>query len=362
MPDLDRLPRTLNEYYHRAKDSISSKNLAYFLAGAGDQTTLSANEAAFEHVSLTPRVLRPLAGGSTQTSLLGQTLAAPFMIAPFAYQRLLHQSGEVAKANAAEAQSIKMILSAQSSQRIETVRAAAPGADWFQLYWMHSRETTRELAEIAISAGFKALVLTVDAPVQGVRDREIEAGFQLPADVSAVNLAGLSNSRFAPLEGAESFVFDRIAHALPTWDDVAWLIDAVKVPVLLKGILHPQDAVLAVNTGAAGIIVSNHGGRVLDRAPSTLAQLPAVIDEVGPDYPVLMDGGIRRGVDIFIAIALGAKAVLVGRPVVCGLAVAGELGVSHVLRLMRDELEIAMLLSGCSTIEDISRDMVHLKL
>ncbi len=360
--DPDTLPQTLMGYYAAAHDSMVPENRAYFLAGAGNETTLSANEAAFRNATIIPRMLRALGGGSTRTRLLGQELAAPLLIAPVAYQSLLHPAGEVATAQGAEAQGIKMVLSAHSSRSMNDVRAAGKGADWFQLHWMGSRETTRELAEMALAAGFTTLVLTIDAPVQGVRDREIEERFHLPAHVSAVNLTQFAGPRFAPLEDGQSIVFDRIAHGLPTWDDVAWLVDVVQVPVLLKGILHPQDAAAAVTIGAAGIIVSNHGGRVLDRAPATLAQLPAIVDGVGPDYPVLMDGGIRRGVDVLAALALGAKAVLIGRPVVCGLAVAGELGVSHVLRLMRDELEIAMLLSGCRTVADITRDLVHLKL
>lgn len=357
--DPDQLPRTLRDYYDRARDGMSVAHRAYFLAGAGGERTLHENEQAFERAGIMPRPLRVMGGGSTRCSLLGQELASPVLVAPFAYHRLLHPSGELATGRGAEAQSVKMILSAQSSEEMTAVRAAAEGCDWFQLYWMGSRQATLELAEMAMGAGFTALVLTIDAPVQGVRDREIETGFHLPPDVGAVNLAGFAPPRFEALEEGQSIIFDRIAHALPTWEDVAWLVQAVQVPVLLKGILHPDDAARAVSIGAAGVIVSNHGGRVLDRAPATLDVLPSIIDRVGSEYPVLMDGGIRRGVDVFIALALGAKAVLVGRPVLCGLAVAGELGVSHVLRLLRDELEIAMLLSGCARLDDIKPDMVH---
>ena len=358
----DQLPHTLNEYFVRAYEAMSEQNRAYFLAGAGSGETLLANEGLFRQAEITPRMLRDSRGGSTQTNLLGNTLSAPLLIAPFAYHRLLNPTGEVATAQGAEAQSVKMIMSAQSSQSIDNVRAAGPDSDWFQLHWMGSKQATLELSTMAMNAGFRTLVLTIDAPVQGVRDNEIEAGFRLPPDIEAVNLAPFSAPRFSPLTDEESIVFDRIAHTLPSWEDVAWLIEAVEAPVLLKGILHPEDATRAVSVGAAGIIVSNHGGRVLDRAPATLAKLPAIVAQVGPDYPVLMDGGVRRGVDIFVAIALGAKAVLVGRPIVCGLAVAGNLGVSHVLRLLRDELEITMLLCGCACIDDITSDMVHLKL
>ncbi|MBI6630773.1 alpha-hydroxy-acid oxidizing protein [Pontibaca sp. S1109L] len=358
---MPQLPKTLNTYYETARETTSMEMRAYFLGGAGDERTLRRNEEAFREAQIIPRVLQALTGGSTATSLLGQKLACPVLVAPFAYHCLLDSSGEIATAQGAEAQSVKMILSAQSSVDMKAVRSASDSCDWFQLVWMGSREATLALAQTALAAGFRTFVLTIDAPVQGVRDREIEAEFKLPPDIGAINLAPFGQPRFAALKEGESLIFDRIAHSLPSWDDIAWLIGTISAPVLLKGILHPDDAARAVGIGAAGIIVSNHGGRVLDGAPATLEMLPAIVKKVGPDYPVLMDGGIRRGVDILVALALGAKAVLVGRPIVCGLAIAGSLGVSHVLRLLRDELEVAMLLSGCATIGDITQDVVHLK-
>lgn len=359
MSTTPQLPKTLNQYYEIAQHVMSQDDQAYFLGGAGDEKTVGRNEAAFDSATLVPRHLRSVAGGSTATSLLGETHASPILVAPFAYHRLLDPAGETATAQGSEAQAVKMVLSAQSSVDLHSLRS--PHCDWFQLYWLGSREATLALATRALDAGYTILVLTIDAPVQGVRDREIEEGFQLPPDVSAVNLTGLPQPRFEPLRDNESVIFDRIAHVTADWEDVAWLCAAVAAPVVLKGVLHPDDAGLAVQTGAAGIIVSNHGGRVLDGAPATLEMLPAVVAKVGPDYPILMDGGIRRGADVLTALALGAKAVLVGRPVVCGLAVGGALGVSHVLRLLRDELEIAMLLVGCRTIDDITPDSVHLK-
>ena len=219
----DQLPHTLNEYFVRAYEAMSEQNRAYFLAGAGSGETLLANEGLFRQAEITPRMLRDSRGGSTQTNLLGNTLSAPLLIAPFAYHRLLNPTGEVATAQGAEAQSVKMIMSAQSSQSIDNVRAAGPDSDWFQLHWMGSKQATLELSTMAMNAGFRTLVLTIDAPVQGVRDNEIEAGFRLPPDIEAVNLAPFSAPRFSPLTDEESIVFDRIAHTLPSWEDVAWM-------------------------------------------------------------------------------------------------------------------------------------------
>ncbi|MGB3245757.1 MAG: alpha-hydroxy acid oxidase [Sulfitobacter sp.] len=353
------LPRTLDGYAKAAEAMMSPANRAYFLGSAGRGMTAKSNERAFHQATLLPRPLRDLRGGSTALTLLGQNLACPILVAPFAYHRLLDPQAEIATAKGAQAQSVKMILSAQSSTDLRQVRDAAPATDWFQLYWMGSRDGTLALAKRAIAAGYTTLVLTIDAPVQGVRDAEIEAAFQLPPEVSAVNLAGIAHPRFAPLAEGESMVFDRIASIMSDWDDIAWLIGAVTLPVLIKGVLHPDDAARAQQIGAAGIIVSNHGGRVMDGVPATLDVLPAIINAVADGIPVLMDGGIRRGADVLVALAMGAKAVLVGRPAVCGLAVGGAIGVSHVLRLLRDELEIAMVLAGCRTLADITPDLLY---
>lgn len=354
-----QLPPTLRSYSDRAQREMSPENRVYFLGGAGGERTQNRNLQAFAAAEILPRTLRKMDGGGTQTTVLGQVLSSPILVAPFAYQKLLDPSGEVATAQGAEAQSVPMVLSAQSSVSMETVRTASPTCDWFQIYWLGSRDATLTLALRAIEAGFTTLVFTVDAPVQGVRDREIEAGFKLPPDICAVNIDGIPQPQFDRVTDRDSIVFDRIASILPNWDDVKWLCKQLSAPVLIKGILHPDDAVKARDAGAQGVIVSNHGGRVLDGAPPTLKMLPAVVATVGGDFPVLMDGGIRRGADVLVALASGARAVLVGQSVVCGLAVGGAVGVSHVLRLLRDELEVAMLLSGCRTIADITPDLVH---
>ena len=226
------------------------------------------------------------------------------------------------------------------------------GPLWFQLYLQHDRGFTQALVQRVEAAGYEALVLTVDAPTSGVRDRERRAGFRLPPGVGPVNLAGLPPPPPPDLRPGQSALFDGLLHQAPTWDDVAWLQSITRLPVLLKGVLHPADARQAVAAGAAGLIVSNHGGRTLDTAPATATALPRVVQAVGGAVPVLVDGGIRRGTDVLKAMALGASAVLVGRPAVWGLANAGATGVAHVLRLLRDELEVAMALTGCATLAD----------
>ncbi len=342
-----------------AQDRLPDAVTAYFLNGAGAETTMRRNRSDLDRVELLPRGLCDLRGGHTRLRLCDQDMASPILVAPMAFQSLLHPDAERGTAAAATAQGLGMVLSAQASQPMERVRAAGDGCSWFQIYWQGSREQTLALAERAAAAGFGAVTLTIDAPVSGVRDHEILTGFQPPQMQDLPNLAGLSQPRFTPLSEGESALFDRIAHILPVWEDVAWFCGASPLPVLIKGILAADDAERAVMAGAAGVIVSNHGGRVLDGAVSTISALPGVVARVDGAVPVLMDGGIRRGVDVFRALALGARAVLVGRPVACGLAVGGAQGASHVLRLLRDELEIAMALAGCATLDQITPDRVR---
>jgi 4-hydroxymandelate oxidase len=310
--------------------------------------------------------------------LLGRTLAHPLLIAPMAYQRLAHPDGELAMALAAAAQHTGFILSTQASVYLEHVAAVVqqmrdeaasttsmPSTHtplWFQLYMQPRLDDTLALIDRAQAAGFEALVLTVDAPVQGVRDRERRAGFTLPPDVTAVNLPPSTSSSAPPNAWAGV-----LRHA-PTWQDVANLLRQLeqpsahrRLPVLLKGILHPDDARRARDVGAAGVIVSNHGGRTLDTALPTAWALPSIAQAVGADLAVLVDGGIRRGTDVFKALALGANAVLIGRPCLHGLAHAGAAGVAHVLRLLRDELDAAMALCGCATLADIHIDRIFEK-
>lgn len=360
-PILGKIPPgvvTLADHEDHARRVLDPNALAYFAGGAGDELTLADNRAAWDRLRLLPRVLAPLAGGHTRLQLLGRSLAHPILLAPIAYQRLAHPEGELATAHAAAAQEAGLVVSTQASQSLEAVARAmdgdpARGPLWFQLYLQHDQGFNRELIGRVESAGYEALVLTVDAPCNGARDRERRAGFRLPAGVAAVNLAGIAPPPARSPQAGSSALFDGLLRQAPTWADVEWLQVQTRLPVILKGVLHPEDARLAARLGVRGLIVSNHGGRTLDTALATAEALPAVVEAVAGALPVLVDGGIRRGTDVLKALALGASAVLVGRPYVCGLANAGALGVAHVIRLLRDELEIAMALCGCATLEHI---------
>ena len=343
---------TLADQAAAARQRLDAATWAWLQGGAGDERTLQANQAAWQQIPLWPRVLRPLAGGHTRITLAGREWAHPIMLAPMALQRLAHPDGEWASALAAAAQGAGVILGTQSSVPLERVAQAVLGDAgrgplWFQLYWQADRGFNHALVQRAEAAGFEAIVLTVDAPVQGVRDAERRAGFAPPAGIHAVHLQDAP----APPLASDTYCAGLPAHA-PTWDDVAWLQQRTRLPVWLKGVLHPLDAHQALGLNVAGLIVSNHGGRTLDTAPATATALPQVLAAVGDALPLIVDGGIRRGTDVLKAIALGARAVLVGRPVLHALAAGGAVGVAQMLRLLRDELEAAMALTGCRTLAD----------
>jgi 4-hydroxymandelate oxidase len=358
-PAIARLPDgvvTLSDHEAHARTRLDDNAWAYFSGGAADELTLRANRNAWDQLPLLPRVLQPLAGGHTRVTLLGRTLAHPILLAPVAYQRLAHPDGELATAHAAAALGAGLVLSTQASAPLEDVARAVlsdagRGPLWFQLYLQHDRGFTLELVRRVEAAGYEALVLTVDAPTSGARDRERRANFRLPPGVRAVNLDGLPAPLPINLAAGQSALFDGLLRHAPTWDDVTWLQAHTRLPVLLKGVLHDEDARQAARLGAAGIVVSNHGGRTLDTAPATAQVLPRIVQAISGAMPVLVDGGIRRGTDVLKAMALGASAVLLGRPYVYGLANAGAVGVAHVLRLLRDELEIAMALCGCRQLD-----------
>lgn len=339
-----------------ARQHVTPATWAYVQGGAANEHTLAANTAAWQNLPLHPRVLRRLDGGHTRTTLLGREWPSPFIVAPMAHQKLLHPHGEAATALAAAAQGAGFVLSTQSNTPMEAVVPlvwddAGRGPLWFQLYWQAAREATVALVRRAEACGFEALVLSVDAPVNGARDTERRHGFCLPPGIRAVHLAPQPAST-APAPG-QSRIFDQLLPQAPDWDDVAWLRHQTRLPLLLKGITHPADAQVAIELGADGVVLSNHGGRTLDTVPATAQLLPAMARAIAGRVPLIVDGGLRRGTDVLKAIALGADAVMLGRPVLHGLANAGALGAAHVLRLLRDELEVAMALCGCRTLADV---------
>jgi 4-hydroxymandelate oxidase len=294
------------------------------------------------------------------TAVLGHRVAFPVLVAPMAFQQLATPEGEVATARAVgEAGSI-MTLSTLSNRSMEDVVAAASGPIWFQLYVYKDRAATQALVERAEAAGCQALVLTVDAPLLGRRERDVKTGFHLPDGLRAANLLAHGAEEVAAHEGGSglaAYVAGLLDPNL-TWADVDWLRSITKLPLLVKGIVRGDDAALAVEHGAAGVVVSNHGGRQLDTAVATADVLAEVVDAVAGQAEVLVDGGVRRGTDVVKALALGATAVLLGRPVLWGLAVDGQAGARRVLSLLRDEVDLTLALLGCRSLGELERDLL----
>jgi len=328
----------------------------YFAGGAGDEVTLRENAAAWGHWRLRPRVLNDVRAVSTRAEILGRPVELPVLVAPVAYQRMAHPEGERGMAAGAAAAGTVMCLSTLSTTRPAEVAAAAPdGRRWFQLYAFRDAGVTRALMEEAIAAGFEAVVVTADAPPGGNRERDRRNRFTLPGALGTPSLsAAVGGDRALTIE--ETFAL--MNHAL-TWADVADLASECSVPVLVKGVLTPDDAVLALEHGAAGVVASNHGGRQLARSLATADALPEIADALEGRGALLVDGGIRRGVDVATALALGADAVLVGRPALWGLAAAGNDGVARVLGLLQAELELTLGLLGCTGPSQLSRE--HLR-
>lgn len=339
------LPRSIADYRELARSRLHP-DIWHYLDDGRDTPCGRANRSAFDAAPLMPRPLADVRGGHTRIELFGEVLAHPILLAPLAYQRLYHPDGEQASAMAANAQDGQIVISTLASQSFDALSRAAERAPWFQLYWQGSRDATRQLLDRAQATGVRAVVFTVDAPVK-------QTTLALPAQVSAVNLG--APARPASIADGQSQVFDGWMARAPTWDDLDWLRDQTPLPLLLKGVLHREDAVRAVRLGCDGLVVSNHGGRVLGGAPASLSALPAIVSAVGQGVPVLLDSGIDSGSDVHRALAAGARAVLVGRPYVWGLAGNGALGVAHVIRLMRDELELCMALCGHASLADYRR-------
>lgn len=354
----------VDDYIAYARERLNPQAWAYFSGGVGDENLLNRNLRAADNYQIWPRVLNDLSQAHTRFTLSGtnQEYAFPIFLAPVAYQRMAHVDGELASALAAAAMQTPFIISMQATIDIATLKQKAPGPQWLQWYWQSDEAGSQRLLAQAVSLGIEAIVLTVDAPVNGVRNSEQRVQFELPNGIEAVNLKDIKQQAIPMAQAGQSPLFGSgFLGSAPQWDQVAQFIAHCPLPVYIKGILHPEDACRAVQIGAAGIIVSNHGGRALDAAPTSLQALAAIVPAVDDQVPVLVDGGIRRGTDIFIALALGAQAVLIGRPYIYALAVAGAAGVAHVLHLLRTELEVTMALAGCATLADIKTAEISVK-
>ena len=349
-------PVNVAEFEALARERMSASAYDYYAGGAEDEVTLAANRDAFRGIAIRPRMLAGVSNATTATDILGVSLRLPVVLAPTAFNKLGHADGEIAAARAAGTAGTLMCCSTVSSTSIEDVGAAATGPLWFQLYVYRDREVTRDLVRRAEAAGCRALVLTVDTPRLGRRERDMRGGFSLPPGIAIANLERYGTPD--ALQWAGTTTFTEYVHRLIddslTWESVDWLRSITALPILIKGVLTAEDARLAVAHGAAGVIVSNHGGRQLDGAMATIDALPEIAQAVAGQLPVLMDGGIRRGTDVFKALALGASVVCIGRAYLWGLAAEGEAGVVRVLEMLRAELELTMVLAGCATIADIS--------
>jgi 4-hydroxymandelate oxidase len=349
------LPVNLHEYEPLARAAMSDMAWDYMAGGGGDEVTLRWNRERLDSTRLLPRVLRDVSAIDMRLKLLGLELPFPVLLAPTGFQKLFHPEGESATARGAGAAGALYTLSTPATTSLEDVAKVATAPLWFQLYVQRDRDFTLELVKRAEAHGYRAIVLTADTPVLGARDREQRRQLELPPGMDLPNLRGLAALTNEPTfqHGTRNPFLDPSLK----WKDLEWLVRATKLPVVVKGILHARDAQLAVDHGAAAVGVSNHGGRNLDTVPATIDALPAIAAVIGRT-PILFDGGVRRGVDVVKALALGASAVMIGRPYLWGLAAAGAEGVTRVVQLLVTELEMAMAQCGAASLAEIHRDLV----
>jgi len=343
---------SLSDFEALARERIPRVAFEYISGGAADEITLRWNRESFDRIRLRPQILVDVSKLDTRLTLFGQELPFPILLAPTAYHRLVHPEGELATVKGADAAGATLIASMLATVTIEAMAKAATQPLWFQTYILKDRGFTRDLVQRAENAGCKALCVTVDSPVVGVRNRDQRAKFALPPEMERANLKGLMRPG-GNLRPPEGDIYTPILDASLTWKEIDWLRSFARTPVLLKGVLNPNDADQAVKAGASGIIVSNHGARNLDTVPATIDVLPEVVEKVAGRIPILMDSGIRRGTDVLKA--LGASAVLIGRPYLYGLGGAGPEGVRRIVNILQTEFRIAMALSGRASLQSIDR-------
>ncbi|TYI59844.1 hypothetical protein E1A91_D10G065100v1 [Gossypium mustelinum] len=354
-------PVNVNGFRELARQTLPKMYYDFFTGGAEDQYTLKENEEAFHRITIQPRILVDTSSIDLSTMVLGYSISMPVMIAPTSRHKLANPSGEIATARAASTCNTIMVLSISSTCTLEEVAACCNAVRFFQLCVYKRRDITAKLVQRAENNGYKAIVLTGDSPRHGRREADIKNKIIIP---ELKNVEGLLSTKIVADKGSN---LDALANQTRdpsfSWEDIGWLKSITKLPILIKGLLTHEDALKALEVGAAGIIVSNHGGRQLDYCPPTISVLEElqVVHAVGGKVPVFLDGGVRQGTDIFKAMALGAQAVLVGRPVLYGLAAKGENGVRRVLEMLKEELELTMAFSGCSNVKEITRSHVRTK-
>jgi 4-hydroxymandelate oxidase len=343
-----------------ARELLPPMAYDYFASGAWDEVTLRENRAAFERIQVYYRVLVDVSRRDLSTELFGRRISLPIILAPTAFHKLAHPDGELATVRAAGSEGAIMVLSSLSTTPVEDVLRAATGPVWFQLYINKDRAFTRDLVARVEAAGCQALMLTVDTPEWGRRERDVRNKFHLPPGLAAVNLLPSNQQGEAIGQSGAGMgqAFSWMLDASVTWRDVDWLRSLTKLPVILKGICRADDARQAVDQGASGIVVSNHGARQMDSAPATIEVLPRCAEAVAGRIPILLDGGVRRGLDVLKALALGATAVQIGRPVLWGLAAGGQAGVENAIGFLRQELDLALALAGCPDLKSVTRDLV----
>ncbi len=350
----------VSDYARAARARLGRETFDYYEGGALDEITLRENTSGWEQLKLYYRVLAGVESRDMRTTVLGCAISMPILVAPTAFHRLACEEGEIAAAKAAKAVQTLFILSSLSNIAMEAVFAEAGSPRWFQLYIYKDRGITLELVRRAEAAGAEAIVLTVDAPGLGTRERDARNRFRLPDGLTVENLAPLGKGKLPEVEGSGLAAYVRANFKEDLgFDDLDWLCQSTRLPVVVKGVCRGDDARRAAEHGAKAVVVSNHGGRQLDTAPATSAALPYVVDVAGDLCEIYVDGGIRRGSDVLKAVALGARAVLVGRPVLWGLSAAGEQGATRVLEILRRELDEAMLLCGCAKLSDIDRALLR---
>ena len=354
-------PVNLLEYEDRARQVLPRMVFDYFASGAGAEITIRANRSGFDDLRLRPRALVGVGQRDLATTVFGQKIPTPIAIAPMAFQKMAHPDGELGSVRACGVNGSLFVASTMSTVLMEEIAAAATGPIWFQLYVFKDRGLTRSLVQRAEAAGFTALQVTGDVPVMGLRESDMRNHFHLPPEFTMKNV---ESAGFGSLPPGDA----EMGHALYTrcrfdadlnWKDIEWLCSLTKLPVLVKGILRGDDAVRAIGHGAKGVVVSNHGGRQLDTAVSTIEALPEIVESLAGRGEIVIDGGIRRGSDVLKALALGAGIAQLGRPLIWGLALDGEAGATRVLKLLRDEFDNVMALCGCRSVKEITRDLIR---